>query len=61
MTVKLEGNHTDYEYGVFNDTKADREYFTKVYKNRGRRNIKVKRVQSDTKGLKMYEITYNVG
>lgn len=48
---------TYYEYGFFNDTKMDREYYKKVYKNRGFKKVTVKRVKTDTKGLKMYEIT----
>jgi L-alanine-DL-glutamate epimerase-like enolase superfamily enzyme len=46
-----------YEYGFFNDTKQDREYYRRIYKQRGFKRVKVKRVRTDTKGLKMYEIT----
>lgn len=48
-----------YEYGFFNDTKKDREYYKRVYKNRGFKKVKLKRIKSDTKGLNMYEITLN--
>lgn len=48
---------TSYEYGYFNETKKDREYYKKVYKNRGFKKVAVKRIKTDTKGLKMYEIT----
>lgn len=47
----------DYEYGFFNETAKDKEYFKRVYKNRGYKKVKVKRIKTDTKGLKMYEIT----
>ena len=47
----------EYEYGYYNDTKQDREYFKWLYKNRGFKKVSVKRVKTDTKGLKMYEIT----
>jgi len=46
-----------YEYGFFNETEKDKEYYKRVYKTRGFKNIKVKRVRTDTKGLNMYEIT----
>ncbi len=46
-----------YEYGYFNDTKKDREYYTQIYRNLGFKKVTVKRVKTDTKGLKMYEIT----
>jgi hypothetical protein len=48
-----------YEYGFFNDTKKDREYYKRIYKNRGFKKVTIKRVRSDTKGLNMYEITLN--
>lgn len=48
---------TTYEYGFFNDIKQDREYYKRIYKQRGFKRINVKRVRTDTKGLKMYEIT----
>lgn len=48
---------TVYEYGFFNDTKKDREYYKYIYKKRGFKKISVKRVRTDTKGLNMYEIT----
>lgn len=48
---------TVYEYGFFNDTKKDREYYKHIYKNRGFKKISVKRVRTDTKGLNKYEIT----
>ena len=48
---------TAYEYGFFNDTKKDREYYKKVYKARGFKKVVVKNIKTDTKGLKMYEIT----
>ena len=49
---------TSYEYGVFNDTKKDREYYKKVYKSLGFKDVAVKNIRTDTKGLKMYEITF---
>lgn len=48
---------TAYEYGFFNDTKKDREYYKKVYAQRGFKKVTVKNIKTDTKGLKMYEIT----
>lgn len=57
---RLTGLFTNYEYGYFNETEADKDYYKRLYKNYGRKNIKVKRVASDTKGLKMYEITYDI-
>ena len=48
---------TVYEYGYFNDTQKDREYYTRVYKNRGFKKVQLKRVKTDTPKLKMYEIT----
>ena len=47
---------TVYEYGFFNDTKQDKEYYKKVYKNRGFKITNFKRIKTDTKGLKHYEI-----
>ena len=47
-----------FEYGYYNDTAKDRAYFTKKYKNKGYKDIKVKRIATDTPGLKMYEISY---
>ena len=49
---------TTYEYGYYNITKLDKEYFTKKFQKAGYKNVHVKRVATDTKGLKMYEITY---
>lgn len=46
-----------YEYGFFNETEMDKEYYKRVYRNRGFRCVKVKRIKTDTKGLKMYEIS----
>ena len=46
-----------YEYGYYNNTSQDREYFTKKYENQGYHNIKVKRIATDTPGVKMYEIS----
>ena len=48
---------TVYEYGYYNDLKKDREFYTDAYKKRGFKNVTVKRVKTDTKGLHMYEIT----
>lgn len=48
---------TTFEYGFFNDTKKDREYYKKVYTARGFKKVTVKNIKTDTKGLKMYEIT----
>lgn len=56
-TQQEENNMTVYEYGFFNDTALDKEYYKKVYKKRGYKKVSVKRVKTDTKGLKMYEIT----
>lgn len=39
-----------------NDIKEDKKYFTDYYSKRGYKNIKVKKVRTDTVGLKMYEI-----
>ena len=57
MKQEFEALATVYEYGFFNDTKKDREYYKRIYKNRGFKKISVKRVRTDTKGLNMYEIT----
>ena len=46
-----------YEYGYYNDTAKDRIHFTDKYRKQGYTDIKVKRVQTDTPGLKMYEIS----
>lgn len=48
---------TVYAYGIFNETIKDRAYYKQVYEKKGYTNIKVKRVRTDTPGLKMYEIT----
>ena len=48
---------TVYEYGYFNETKKDREYYKKVYNRRGFTKVLVKNVKTDTPHLKMYEIT----
>lgn len=48
---------TNYEYGYYNETEKDRKYFTEKYTRRGYTDVKVKRIKTDTKGLKMYEIT----
>ena len=50
---------TSFEYGFYNDTKKDREYYIRVYRARGFKEVVVKRIKTDTKGLKMYEITSN--
>lgn len=51
---------TDYEYGYYNDTAKDREYFVNRFKSRGAISVKVRRTRSDTPGLKMYEIEIEV-
>lgn len=48
---------TNYEYGYYNETEKDRKYFIEKYTRRGYTDVKVKRIKTDTKGLKMYEIT----
>ena len=50
---------TSYEYGFFNDTKKDREYYKNLYKTLGFKDVVVKNIKTDTKGLKMYEITFS--
>lgn len=47
----------DVQYGYYNDTKKDKEYFKKKYEEKGWKNVLIKRIKTDTKGLKMYEIT----
>lgn len=48
---------TFFEYGYFNETAKDKEYYKRVYKRRGFKRVTVKRIKTDTCGLKMYEIT----
>ena len=49
---------TDFEYAWYNNTEEDKKYFKDLYTRRGYRDVKVKRVKSDTKGIKMYQIDY---
>lgn len=37
--------------------KKDKIYFEKKYKEKGWKYVLIKRIKTDTKGLKMYEIT----
>lgn len=48
-----------YEYGYYNETAKDKEYFIKSFTNRGYKNVKVKRIATDTPRLKMYEVSYD--
>ena len=60
MKVKIKKYYDimyDCQYGYYNDTKKDKEYFKKIYKAKGWSMISVTRTKTDTKGLKMYEIT----
>lgn len=47
----------DVQYGYYNDTKQDKQHFKKIYRSKGWMRISVTRTKTDTKGLKMYEIT----
>ena len=44
-----------YEYAYYGITKLDKAHFRKQYMHRYH-NVRVKRVRTDVKGLKMYEI-----
>lgn len=46
----------DCQYGFYNETKKDKEYFKEVYRRKGWKRISVTRTKTDTKGLKMYII-----
>lgn len=54
-SVKSE-NLIDTEYSHTKDIAKDKEYFKNKYEKKGYKNIRVKKVKSDTKGLPMYEI-----
>ena len=57
--VKCSNTVSTYEYSYTGNLKDDREYFIQKYSKQGKNNIKVKRVKTDTKGLPMYEITWD--
>ena len=53
----------DGEYSYYGGTKnfaKDKAYFIDKYKKKGGKNIKVKKVRTDTPGLNMYEIEYEI-
>lgn len=54
-SVKSE-NLIDTEYSHTKDIAKDKEYFKNKYEKKGYKNVRVKKVKSDTKGLPMYEI-----
>lgn len=63
MAIKKSSNESvksdnliDTEYSHTKDTAKDKEYFKNKYEKKGYKNVCVKKVKSDTKGLPMYEI-----
>lgn len=50
----------EFEYGWYNDTQKDKKYLKEKYEAKGYKDVSVKRVKTDTHGLKMYEITFFV-
>ena len=56
VNESISDNLIDTEYSHTKDIAKDKEYFKNKYEKKGYKNVRVKKVKTDTKGLPMYEI-----